>query len=317
MLVGLGAAPAFISIIKVVVTYFPEEKRPIFLSYSQSLGCLGPVIFGPLLATIVKNVEWRSVMFVFSLLGLALAFFIWKTIGSSSQGAKTAQEDQETSVSLVKSLKAAFKSPQIWVLALFSMMQYVPLCALADLWGTSFIKKLYSADTAVCSLANNMIYVGLVCGNPFFAYLAVAMNSYKKPMCIAIFSCFVIFGAIMFIPNIPLGIMFALFFLMGFTCGAMLAFPLATALFDKTMAATISGFINMVCMLSGVISMPLIGYLIDLSWDGVVQNGMRIYRIEDFRFGFMSVLTALFLGFLLSLIIKDKAPAAAEPAKKQ
>jgi sugar phosphate permease len=221
------------------------------------------------------------------------------------QKAKTKQESTVKPVSLRKSLKLAFMSPQLWIIALFSMMQYVPLCALADLWGTSFLKKLYNADTAVCSIANNMIYVGLVCGNPFFAYLAVKMNSYKKAMCIAIFSCFTTFSVILFVDNIPLYAMFTLFFIMGFTSGAMLGFALGTAMFKETMAATISGFINMVCMLSGVILMPLIGYLIDLSWNGVIQNGVKFYRIEDFRFGFRSVLIALFLGFLLSLMMKN------------
>jgi hypothetical protein len=105
--------------------------------------------------------------------------------------------------------------------------------------------------------------------------------------------------------------MFAMFFAMGFFSGAMLVFPLGTLLFSKSMSATISAFINMGSMISGIILMPLIGYLIDISWDGTIENGAKIYSLIDYRFGFRSVLCSLILAVILTLFIKDRSPRSA------
>jgi hypothetical protein len=74
------------------------------------------------------------------------------------------------------------------------------------------------------------------------------------------------------------------------------------------MGATISGFINMASMVSGIILMPLIGYIINLSWDGTMENGVRVYSINDFRWGLLSVLVFLVVGVILSLLVKDRSP---------
>lgn len=308
MLIGLGASSAFIATIKVVVSWFPENKRAMMVSFAISIGCIGPVIFGPLVAKIVKIFDWRSMMFTFSILGYILAIFIWNIVRDKSECSENKQLEQKSETgTLLNSLKKLFSSTQIWILVIFSFAQYAPLSALADLWGTSYIKKLYKADTAVCSLANNMIYLGMVFGSPFWSYMSSVLNSYKKPMVISILCASITFFLIIFLSNIPLSVMFCLFFILGFSSGAMLAFPLGTALFPKSMSATISGFLNTGSMMSGVILMPLIGFLIDHSWNGIILNEIKVYNIEDFRFGFLAVLISLCIGFIFSLMIKDRS----------
>lgn len=306
MLVGLGASSAFIATMKTIVNWFPENKRAMMVSFAVSIGCLGPVVCGPLVAEVVKIFNWRSVMFVFSMLGFALALLVWNIV--QDRASSDNQEESSLDVSsLFDSIKKVLSSRQIWVLTIFALAQYAPLSALADLWGTSYIKKLYNADTSVCSLANNMIYLGMVVGSPFWSHLALKMSSYKKPIVISMFFAALIFFIVMFVA-VPLPVFFCLFFALGFSSSAMLAFPIGTGLFPHSMSGTISGVINMGSMLSGVILMPLIGYLIDYSWNGIILNGMKVYRIVDFRYGFLAVLISLILGFLVSLLIKDRAP---------
>lgn len=311
MLVGLGSAASLLFVFKVVVDWFPPEKRPLMISFAISAGCMGPVIFGPSVALIVKTFDWKSVMFTHAIIGYVLAAVVWNVAVDKKQAPAVDSTVDNAKISLIDALKKIATSPQAWILALVAMMQYSPLSALADLWGTSYIKKMYDADLAISSLANNMIYFGLAFGGPFFSYLVMVLDSYKKALLISTSCCVISFGLILFIDNISLHGMFAMFFAMGFFSGAMLVFPLGTLLFPKSISATISAFINMGSMISGIILMPLIGYLIDISWDGTIENGAKIYSLIDYRFGFRSVLCFLILAVILTLFIKDRSPRSA------
>lgn len=310
MLVGLGSAFSFLMILKASIDLFPPERRAVMITLATSIGCLGPVVFGPLVAIIVRTFDWRSVMIAYTFTGYLLAGFIWYLIDDSNQ--KNSTENNQK-MSIIQSLKIIISSPQAWILAIFALMQYSPLSALADLWGTSYIKKLYDADTAVSSFANNMIYLGMIAGGPLFSYFAVYIDSYKKTMILSSIGCAVVFATILFSGHyFSLYGMFALFFLTGFFSSATLHFTLAAVLLPREVGGALSGFVNMGSMLSGVILMPLIGYLIDSSWDGTIENGLKVYSLADFRFGLSSVFVTLLLGVLFVLFMKDKSPKAAE-----
>jgi MFS family permease len=289
--------------LKIVSSCFPSREVAMKSSLTMAVGCAGPVIGGPAVAILVRHFDWISVMKVFAICGLFGAILIGIVMkGSESSG------NQPRGKSVFESLKMIATSRQIWILSLYSMAQYAPLSALGDLWGVSFLKKAYGIDSATASFANNMLYVGMVVGSPSFAYLAGVLNSYKKPLVIGIIGATVSFATMLMCTGLPLEAAFFLFFTTGFSCGATLAYPLSMMMFPPYVRATVSGFVNMICMISGIILMPLVGYFANRSWDGTVENGINVYSVNDFRVGLTSVLVFLAGGVLLSLLIKDRSP---------
>lgn len=309
-MVGLGSAFAFLMVLKVCIDLFPPERRAVMLTTATSIGCFGPVLFGPLVAILVKTFDWRMVMATYVCAGYILAAIMWNLIDDNSHDSvEKVEAAKEHDMRILESLKIVFMSPQAWILSLFALMQYSPLSALADLWGTSYIKKLYDADAAVSSLANNMIYLGMIVGGPLFSYFAVYIDSYKKTMIISSVGCVITFAIILFCGHyVPLSGMFVLFFITGFFSSATLHFTLGPVLLPKEVGGVLSGFMNTWCMLSGVILMPFIGYLIDSSWDGTIENGIKVYSLADFQFGLTSVLVTLLLAVVFVIMMKDKSP---------
>ena len=305
MLIGLGAAFAFISTLKIIIFWFPPQKNAMMTSLTMSIGALGPVVAGPSVACIVNHFAWRSVIFVFGILGLLLAVLVW-IILRDKKGAHHADDDPNK-IGLLESLKIIVTSPQAIIIALFTMMFYAPLSSVGDLWGIAFIKRLYGCSSETAAFANNMIYIGFVLGCPFFAHLSNVMDSFKKPMLIGIILCTLSFGAAIFV-QVPIFAMFVLFFFIGFACGAMLGFSLASFLFPQSISGTVSSFVNMASMISGVVLMPLIGHIMDLSWDGEMEEGIKVYHVNDFKTGFLSVFAALVLGVVFALFLEDRSP---------
>ena len=269
----------------------------------MAVGCSGPLLGSFLVSNLVKEFDWIIVMRVFAIVGLFLALSLWFLIRD-----KNAPTKKQKGLSVLDSLKIIITSRQVWVLALFTMMQYAPLSAMGDLWGVSFLKKAYNIDSTTASLANNMLYAGVIIGSPVFAYLAVFWDSYKKPIILGISLATISMSAVIFCHQMSLEAVFCLLFVAGFSTGAFLAYPLGMMIFPKSICATVSGFMNTASMLSGVILMPLIGCIIDWSWSGTMVDGVKSYSVDDYRTGLMAVVVFLIAGVIFALAIEDRSP---------
>ncbi|MDR1334040.1 MAG: MFS transporter [Holosporaceae bacterium] len=303
IMLGFGSSFAFMSALKVVSNYFPAKEIPMKSSLTMAVGCSGPVVGGPAVAFLVEHFEWISLMRCFALFGLLLA-----AIAMVVMQDEKVEDVQLSQSSVISSLKTIIFSRQVWVLALYTMAQYAPLSAMGDLWGRSFIQKVCDVDAKIASVISNMIYIGVVVGSPVFAYLAKTMNSYKKPMIIGIIGAAASMAVILACGKLPLTAAFFLFFSLGFSCASALAYPLVLVMFPPSLGASASGFVNMASMVSGIILMPLVGYIVKCFWNGVTENGVSVYSLNDFRLGLLSVLAFLTVGILLSLLVQDRSP---------
>ncbi len=314
MLIGFGSAFAFVLAVKAITQWFHAGRVAIMTSLTMSVGCLGPVLGGPGVAYIVRSYNWIDVIKVYCLVGVGLALLIWflvkdKKVEDSGEKPVSKPSDSSTELSLVESLKLVLCSRQAWVLGLMTMAVYAPLSALGDLWGVMFIKVAYGLTPEMSALANNMLYLGVVIGSPAFAYAATVCGSFKKPMIIGVIGAFLSLFVIVYLSDyVNTFALFVLFFVTGFSCGSMLAYPLGLALFPKSIGATVTGFINMMSMVSGIVLMPTIGFIVKYFWNGIAKNGLPVYTIGDFRWGLSSVLAFLGFGIVLSYFIKDRSP---------
>lgn len=305
MIIGFGSSFAFILCLKVITARFPEHKIAIMSAYTTSLGALGPVVGGPAVSLITKNFMWRDVIMVYAGLGALLSIIIWAVVRDSKNNG-----EKEEHAPVGESLKQIMKSKQIWLIALFTMALYAPLSSLGDLWGVLFVETVFNTDHVTAAVACNMLYIGMVLGSPLSAILAQSWNSYKKVMLLSICGEAVCLGISIAIPGLPSAFAFILLFATGMCSGAMLSYPLAFALFPKKISATVSGFVNMMSMVSGVILMPLFGGILNWCWDGTIKDGVKVYSATDFRCGVLAVIVFISIGIVLTLFIKDRSPRA-------
>ena len=312
MLIGFGSAFAFVLAVKAITQWFHAGKVAIMTSLTMSIGCLGPVLGGPGVAYIVRSHNWLDVIRVYCFIGVGLAVLIWFVVKDRKDDSKERVSESFESnpeIGLVESLKLVLCSKQAWVLGLMTMAVYAPLSALGDLWGVMFIKVAYGLSPEMAALANNMLYLGVVIGSPAFAYAATVCGSFKKPMVVGVIGAFLSLFVIVYLSScVNTFWLFVLLFATGFSCGSMLAYPLGLALFPKSIGATITGFINMMSMVSGIILLPAVGGTVKYFWNGITKNGLPVYTLSDFRWGLAWVLAFLGFGIALSYFIKDRSP---------
>lgn len=300
ILVGFGSAFAFLALLKCITAWFAPAQATVMTAISAAFGPIGPVIAGPVIATLAKSIDWKTLVLGYALIGATLALIIYLVVKDKNFAAKGKEES-----SLLKDLKILLSNPQIRLVSLYIMGLYAPISALADLWGVKFIKATYDIDTAQASLASNMIYVGVIVGCFLAGFMCNFMKSHKKVLVILCTISAIAFLGVVCI-KVPFSVMSVLLFLTGFgTGGTAIAFVVGTCLVPARMYGVTSGLVNMFSMLSGVILQLLLGFLIKLSWDGTVINGVPVYKAGDYTLGLTAVMLFLIMGLLAGLLLKE------------
>jgi MFS family permease len=188
------------------------------------------------------------------------------------------------------------------------MLLYAPVSAFADMWGTVFLKKLYNIDNSCASFINNILYIGMAVGAPFMARLSDRFQSRKRLLYIGLLGTFIAFAYTTFAP-LPMSMTIVALFLVGvFVNGKVIAFTAALESVPRSLSGSVSGFVNMMCMLSGVVLQPLLGKIITMVWNGKIENGCPIYGIEDYRKSFLIVSCCLVLALCTLPKIKETFP---------
>ena len=62
---------------------------------------------------------------------------------------------------------------------------------------------------------------------------------------------------------------------------------------------------NMCIVGSGAVMQPLIGWLLDLNWDGSLQQGARIYHAGAYSTAFASLLVVSLAALVASLLLRE------------
>lgn len=314
-LIGAGSAFAFLSCLKLGTLWFPSHKLPLIVGLTLLLGTMGGVSAGYPMGWLVEVSGWRHSMWLVAFIGFALAALGWTIVRDKAPDALEkdileSHGDSETHLppsNLVSSIIEVVGKPQSWLIACYGFFMYVPLSGFADQWGPHFFMSTYNFDKATAGAFSSAMLVGIGIGAPLFPFICNRLKAYKPTIFIAALGALICLSAVFYLPNLPFWVLIALLGTAGFFLGGQfLAFSMTCALNPLSASATAGGFHNMICMLSGVIFQPFIGWLLDYSWKGGYADGVRVYTKFDYMFALSSICISLALACVIVLLIEEK-----------
>src|SRR5699024_2451693 len=149
-----------------------------------------------------------------------------------------------------------------------------PLLAFASLWGVAWLMQVHGMGRTAAATHTSLMLVGWAVGSPLAGYLADRIGR-RMPIvrsCALLgFSSLVL---LLYVPNLP-DLLFALLFLtagIGFGATAV-CFAVARDMVPPRAVGVAYGMINSALVGAGAIFQPLLGLLLDLQWDGRMQDG--------------------------------------------
>ncbi len=304
LLMGAGSACAFIGTLKLATLWFPPQKVGKVIGFTMVLGTIGATSGGAPLAFLLEHIGWRSSLFIMSGLGLILASAMWFIIRDKNTST-TNEISFPSAHELGKNLAQLLKTPQFWFIAVYSSFMYVPLAAFADLWGVPYLSTVYHIERKIAASAIAMIFLGMAIASPITTYLSDYFQTRRKPMILGASFSLVFYIIIVFIP-IPLPFMYVLLFLTGasFT-GQLLGFAAICEIIPSSMSGLTLGLTNMIVMLSGVIFQPLVGWVLDKSWNGKIVQGIPFYTLANWKLALLAIPICLVIAVLLTFFMHE------------
>jgi sugar phosphate permease len=313
-LIGAGSAFAFLSCLKLGTLWFPSQKLPFVVGMTLLLGTLGGAAGYPI-GWLVQVSGWRHALWLIAFAGFVLALLGWSVIRDKAP--KSLEEailkshgdenDHAFEGGIFKNIREVIVKPQSWFIAFYGFLMFIPLSGFADLWGPPFLMSAYQLDEANAGAVISAMYIGIGLGAPLFPFLCEQMKAYKPPVFISALGAFVFLSAAFYIPHLPFWALVSFLFLAGFFLGGQfLGFSMTCSLNPLSASATAGGFHNMLCMLSGVVFQPFIGWLLDYSWKEGYINGIRNYTASDYKFALSSISLSLIFACVIVLFIEEK-----------
>ena len=315
-MMGAGAACGFIGTIKLATMWFPPEKMGTVIGLTMLLGTLGATSAGAPLGHLVDVFGWRWAMVAVAVCGAALVGLITLLMREPDQNhiddlAENSNKDEgEKDYGMLDGLAEVVRSKQAWLIALFGCLMYVPLAALADLWGSLYLSERYGISAKHAAAITSLIYVGVAVGAPTAMWLSDRFKSRKKVMRGSALFYLSAFSALIYVDAIPVNGMYVFMFLAGFFfSGQNLVFAMATERMPTQISGIVAAFTNMVVMLSGVVFEPLVGWLLDMRWSGkFTASGAPHFTTQDFTFALTSIVLALVGAVLVLFLVKETYP---------
>ena len=95
-------------------------------------------------------------------------------------------------------------------------------------------------------------------------------------------------------------------FLYGvFNTGVATSYALSSEINPREIAGTSVAFANMASVIIGALFQPIIGWILDLSWDGKMQNGVPLYSTHAFQLAFLILPICLAISVVLMFFVKE------------
>jgi sugar phosphate permease len=309
-LIGGSVAVAWVVLLKLATHWFASNRFAMITGLGLFSGVIGAMWAGVPLRVLVDIFDWRSVMSVSGVFTLAIAAAIWIVVRDdpSEKGFKSfsqiSQVKKNPGKNIIKEkLKNVFQHKNIILLTLAPGGIVGPVLAFAGLWGVPFFTTHYNYSPSLSASLLSALLISWAIGGPVLGAVSDRIRR-RKPLylygnVVATLGWFFI----LFYPDHSLGVLIVLIIITGMASGGMIiGFAFAKESVPASEAGTVTGVCNMGVMMGPMLLQPAMGWILDLHWNGLMNNGIRIYDLEAYRgaFGLMlvwAVLSCLLISF--------------------
>lgn len=319
LLIGAGAGFAFLGSMVLAAAWFPARRFALFSGLGMAVGLLGGIVGQAPMAVLVGAIGWRDAKLALAVAALAMAAATWLVVRDvPAAGARAAPSAPKEPV--LRGLWNVVRQPQTLWIAAFAGLMSSPMLTFGALWGVPYTMQAYALSKIEAASVMAPVLFGFTAGAPAWGWLSDRIRRRRVPMLAGGLVGLVATAAAIYLP-LPLGVYSVLLFFVGFG-GACMAVSYATAREHSAGGGTGAalGFVNMCSVLGGALFQPLVGWLLDLQWDGTLAQGARIYSVEAYRTAFLLLPGLYLLGLVFALRVRETycrpygavaAPAAA------
>jgi len=304
---------AWVSILKLSTRWFKPNQFAVVTGLALCLGILGALSAGVPLRLLMNLLGWRSVIFGAGTITLIVSLAIWIFVrddpvqkGYDSYATDITTANQIPKASLLSDLSNIFRYKNTWILSIVPASLIGPVLTFAGLWGIPYLTTHYGLTPVKSATLLSALLIACALGAPVIGALSEKTGR-RKPIYFSAL-CISLIGwiPILFLSNIPLWLLIVLFSIVGVASSAIvIGMAFVKESVPLALAGTVSGISNMGMEMGPMILQPAIGLVLDHRWDGLLENGIRIYDLNAYHMAFGAIIGLSILGTVLITFTRE------------
>lgn len=304
--IGAGCAFSLVGAMAVAGQWFPRERFALLAGLAMMFGMAGGVFGQAPLRVAVNATDWRTTMASVAVIGFGLMIAAWAFVrdrrrGSGGFGAVFA------------GLRHVAANRETWLNAVAGLGSTGPLLAFAGLWGVPYLQAVHEIDRVSAGSVTSVTFIGWGVGAPLIGWLSDHIGNRRTPLIVGLMVSALSLTAILYLPGVPLWGVGVLCFGVGVGGSAQIVcFALVREHNPAQLSGTAIGMVNALVTGAGALFQPTVGWLLDLSWDGVLVDGARVYAIGAYNVAFSVLVAGCVVGILCAIAVRESSDYARE-----
>ena len=300
-LIGAGCAFSLVGAMAVAGQWFPRERFALLAGLAMMFGMAGGVFGQAPLRVAVDASDWRTTMAAVGVVGFGLMLAAWLFVrdrrrGSGGVGA------------VFQGLRRVAANRETWLNAVAGLGATGPLLAFAGLWGVPYLQAVHGIDRVTAGTVTSVTFIGWGIGAPLIGWFSDRIGKRRGPLIAGMVVSALSLMAILYLPGIPLWGVAVLCFGIGFGGSAQIVcFALVREHNPPQYSGTAIGMVNALVTGAGALFQPMIGWLLDLSWDGLMVDGARVYAMGAYNLAFGVLVVGCIVGILCAVAVRESA----------
>jgi MFS family permease len=307
--VGFGAAFCFLSCVRLASRWFPPSKMAFVTGIVVTMAMLGGLVAQTPFEILSNYVGWRHAVLIDAALGIIVGLVILFFVQDRPPGTHDnihAEKAHLKNLGLWCSIGTVLLNKNNWLGGIYTSLLNLPVFLLGALFGIHYLVEVHHLTAVQGSYATAMFFVGVIFGAPAFGWFSDHIGRRVLPMIVGAVLSLIVMVILMFVPELSLGMLIFLFFLIGFTTSSqVLSYPAIAELNPIALTSTAVSIASVSIMLSGAIFQPFFGWVMSIHWDHTVVDGVPIYSAHDFLNAMMIMPIAFVIGIFVAWMIKE------------
>ncbi len=301
-LIGGTVAFAFVGTLAIAGYWFRPAQYAMLAGLLQTVGMSGGIFGQAPLRQLVEAIGWRSSINVLAVVALVLALLLFVLVPKRSSEQRRHGPQPE----IMKGLRAVTANPQTWLCSVIGFGMASTMLALGGLWGVPWLSSVHGYPKTESAAITSMIFVGWAIFSPLSGWLSDRIGRRNIiQLCGAVIVLMSLSSLLYATPG-NTALLMAVMFVVGAGGSAMtVCFGSVKELNDLNYSSTSLGFMNMCIVGSGAVMQPLIGWLLDLGWNGELLDGARIYSAQAYTNAFVSLIVLNLAALVAGLFLRE------------
>lgn len=292
-LIGAGDAPIFIAVARLVTIHFPPKRVPVMVQLTGLIGQTGQLISAIPLAFVLHRFGWSPAFALLAVVGAAMAAIVWWALVRPAGDPELSK--RLPAASMREALKTHWHTHGVRLGFWSHFVAPFSANTIALLWGVPYFTTAQELSRAQASLLLTCMVVANIAVAPFIGALTAKYPMRRSWLVLGGAAVIALAWIALLLPTTPRPLWQLIAFVLVIGAGgpmSLVGMDFARSFAVAHKAGSASGFVNMGGFIATIISVLLVGVVLQM----VAPHGASTYTLGEYRVAFASLLVPWGIG---------------------